>query len=123
MEHHFADLPPRIQRHLRAITESSSLPAGEESLQLLTRNWIDKRKLFASQIASLDMLELTEFTADDPRAVLLLSYSGSLISLESRRAEEGRAFEYASIKLRQDVPALTTANGVLIQGDLKTDQV
>ncbi|AFG36267.1 HU family DNA-binding protein [Spirochaeta africana] len=119
----FTDLPPRIQKHLRGITESSGLPPGEDSLQLLTRNWIEKRQLFSAQIASLDMIELPEVAANDPRAVLLLTWSGSLISLETPDADGGRGFEYASIKLRHDVPGLTTAAGVEIDGNLTVDQV
>lgn len=117
----FTNLPSRIQHHLRSVTESSGLPPGDESLQLLARNWIEKRDLFNRQIAGLDMLELEEFTPDDPRAVLLLTYSGSLISLEAGGSTRG--FEYASINLRHDVPGLTTASGVSLKSAVAIDHI
>ncbi|MFW5800620.1 MAG: HU family DNA-binding protein [Spirochaeta sp.] len=118
----FNALPARIQKHLRGITESSGLPPGDESLQLLARNWIEKRSLFESQIESLDMLEPAGLASEDPRAVLLLTYSGSLIGLEAE-SNGSRRFEYASIKLRHDVPDVTTADSVVINDDLAVDQV
>ena len=77
----FEDLPARIQRHLESVTESSGLPPGKDSLARITANWIEKRDLFAEQTALLDMQELDELAPDDPRGVLVLTYSGSLLSL------------------------------------------
>ncbi|MDC7233851.1 MAG: HU family DNA-binding protein, partial [Spirochaetales bacterium] len=49
----------------------------------------------------LDMEEVEELSADDPRAGLLLTFSGSLVTLGYG---EERWLEYASISLRTDVP-------------------
>ena len=107
----FEDLPSHIQTHLRAITESSGLPPGEQSLALITRNWLEKQRLFTDQIRLLEMKELDLFEADDPRGAILLTYSGSLISL-GRLTEGGRSLEYASIRLRSDVPRLVKDDAV-----------
>jgi nucleoid DNA-binding protein len=120
----YEDLPERIQRHLQSITESSGLPPGEESLRRITENWLEKRRLFREQSASLDMHELEEFAVDDPRGVLALTYSGSLVSLgpSSGDGGDGRRFEYASIKLRADVPDLVAEEGIALAEPLQRDR-
>ena len=75
------ELPERIQRHLKSITASSGLPPGDESLERITENWLEKRRLFREQTALLEMRGLDTFDVADPRGVLLLTYSGSLVSL------------------------------------------
>src|SRR6056297_1117620 len=77
----YEDLPERIQRHLQSITESSGLPPGEDSLARITANWIEKRDLFEEQTGLLDMRDIEELSPDDSRGVLVLTYSGSLLSL------------------------------------------
>jgi len=114
----YEELPERIQNHLRSITESSGLPPGDESLRLITENWLAKRRMFEQQTEALDMQRPEHFAGDDPRGVLLLTYSGSLISLGANN-ENGRWFEYASIKLRNDVPDLIQETGVSLAGDVE----
>lgn len=136
----FEDLPERIQRHLQSITESSGLPPGEDSLARITANWIEKRDLFEEQTELLDMRDIEELLPDDGRGVLVLTYSGSLLSLgpvggESERAgggagetagggetpAAGRRFEYASIPLRADVPSLVREDDVRLEGPIRRD--
>ncbi len=117
----FEDLPHHIQAHLRAIADSSGLPPGGDSLERITRNWLEKRRLFSEQIRLLDMHELETLEVDDPRGAILLTYSGSLISL-GRREESGRALEYASIQLRSDVPRLVRDSGVRPESAIRVDQ-
>lgn len=126
----FQDLPPRIQRHLESITESSGLPPGEDSLARITANWIEKRDLFAEQTALLEMHEIDELAPEDPRGVLVLTYSGSLLSLgaadtaggDTPGAAPGRRFEYASMPLRADVPSLVREDTVQLAENLRRDE-
>jgi nucleoid DNA-binding protein len=127
----FENLPERIQRHLESITESSGLPPGEDSLARITANWVEKRDLFDEQTGLLEMVDLEELSPDDPRGVLVLTYSGSLLSLGPRAAGDtaaaegtraGRRFEYASIPLRADVPSLVREDGVELDGSLRRDE-
>lgn len=121
VEHTFSQLSPRIKRHLESVTESSGLPPGEDSLARITTNWLDKRRLVEDQAAALDMQEVEHVAADDPRALLLLTYSGSLIAIGIRRSS-GRWFEYASIALRDDVPDLVQGDSVTLSADVRVDQ-
>ena len=113
-------LTDRVKRHLRSITESSGLPPGQESLDRITANWIEKRRMFEEQIGLLEMDMPSELADEDARGIILLTYSGSLVAL-GRNAGQGRWFEYASIKLRSDVPGLVKANGVTIEGSIAID--
>lgn len=127
----YENLPERIQRHLESITESSGLPPGEDSLARITANWVEKRDLFDEQTGLLEMVDLEELGPDDPRGVLVLTYSGSLLSLGPRAGSDtaaaegtraGRRFEYASIPLRADVPSLVREDGVELDGSLRRDE-
>lgn len=110
----------RVLRHLRAVSESSGLPPGEDSLRRITENWIGKRRMFESQTRLLGMEMPTRLAVEDSRGVILLTYSGSLITL-GRSSGGGRTFEYASIKLRNDVPAFVRAEGVTVSHEISVD--
>lgn len=122
MEKVLNSLPEHIQVHLREIMHSSGLPDNEESLEAISKNWMDKKNLFQAQIKSLDMIETGTFAADDPRAALALTYSGSLISLGPPR-NGGRRMEYYSITLRADVPEMLKAPEARIKADTGADKI
>jgi nucleoid DNA-binding protein len=113
-------LPENIQRHLRSVTETSGLPNNDESFALIATNWLEKKKMFEAQIRSLDMIEVDSLPGDDRRPTLLLTYSGSLISVGTLKNGK-RWIEYASIKLRSDVPALVIMPDSGLANDMKTD--
>jgi nucleoid DNA-binding protein len=115
------EITERVERHLRAVAESSGLPPGEESFKRITDNWLEKRRMFAEQTRLLGMEVTGELGAEDPRGAIMLTYSGSLITL-GRTGTEGRWFEYASIKLRNDVPGFVKAEGVSVRPPVKTDE-
>jgi nucleoid DNA-binding protein len=105
MSDELSGLPARVRSHLEKITRSSGLPDTRESFEKMARIWLEKKRLFEEQIRALDMEEIRTFARNDPRGALLLSYSGSLISLGTPVGEIRRV-EYASIPLRADVPDL-----------------
>jgi len=114
------ELSATVRSHLKKITRSSGLPDTEESFQKMASVWLEKRRLFEEQIRALDMEEIESFANDDPRGALLLSYSGSLISLGTLSVG-GRRVEYASISLRADVPDLVVMDRSGLAGDIRID--
>jgi nucleoid DNA-binding protein len=111
-------LSAAIKAHLQGLIKSSGLPETEDSLAEMARVWFEKKDMFEAQIRALDMRELDRFSADDPRGALLLTWSGSLLSLGPSGADRaGRRTEYASIELRTDVPHLALSE----QGELESD--
>jgi len=129
MSDYTSRLPERIRAHLKGILAQGAtvLPDTEESLHTLARVWVDKRSLFDRQTRSLAMRECGEFPAEDPRAALLLTYSGSLISLGSLPASAGsqaprRRVEYASIGCRSDVPDLLVVEQTRLAETIAVDR-
>jgi nucleoid DNA-binding protein len=120
MSDEIRELSATVRSHLKKITRSSGLPDTEESFQQMASVWLEKRKLFEEQVRALDMEEIEFFAGDDPRGALLLSYSGSLISLGTLSGG-GRRVEYASISLRADVPHLAVMERSGLAGDIRVD--
>jgi nucleoid DNA-binding protein len=110
-------LPEGILRHLKGVIASSGLPFTEETLEALVKAWVEKQRMFEGQTRALDMQDARDFRFDDPRGVLLLTYSGSLVSLGPLE-EAGRHVEYASIHLRTDVPHLVRVERVKLESGL-----
>lgn len=120
MKENIDQLPENIKQHLHNITKSSGLPDNEASFNLIANNWIEKNEMFEGQIRSLDMVEINSFKKDDLRPAILLSYSGSLVSL-GPDSNGKRWIEYASIKLRQNVPNLLVGNNAELNNDIFVD--
>jgi len=116
-EHETNFIPPRIREHLKNLLQSTELPSTDKSLQLLLEAWAEKDRLFSAQVKALDFESLQSFEAEDPRGLLVLTISGSLISLYPQ-VDEQRRLEYASIELRRDVPKILKGTGVSISHGL-----
>jgi hypothetical protein len=82
--------------------------------------WLRKKSMFEGQVKALDMKQLAELSADDPRGALLLTWSGSLVSVGPLETA-GRRVEYASIELRTDVPGLAVTDSARLDGSLRVD--
>lgn len=119
MEESFAALPEAVQEHLKGILPSSGLPENDESLAALADVWVKKRDMFSRQVQSLDMVEADRFAVSEQGAALMLTYSGSLVSLGTAPQEEIRWVEYASIKLRQDVPDILKEESVKLADEVR----
>ncbi len=122
MGEYFEQLPPNIQVHVKEITKSSGLPEGEKSIELISRAWLEKRRMFEEQIRNLHMEEIDHLGKDDQRGALMLTYSGSLLSM-STLSSGSRGVEYASIGLRKDVPASLQKEATRTIGDICADHI
>ncbi|MBN1699152.1 MAG: HU family DNA-binding protein [Spirochaetales bacterium] len=121
MDERVKNLPGNIQTHLRSVTASSGLPDTDESYEKIALNWIEKKKMFEDQIKSLDMIAADSLDRDDEHAALLYTYSGSLITLGGNTGK-GRWVEYASIKLRSDVPDVVAVPVTELSDNIRVDE-
>ena len=127
------NLPEEIREHLRQLVQrgelksagqagvsNTGLESEEASFERLAAAWIEKEQLFSGQTAALDMQPLPQgdqIEPDDERGMLLLTNSGSLLSLWP--ATDGRReMEYASIPMRSDVPEILRGRSVAIDGPI-----
>jgi len=121
MSEPMSQLSPRMREHIEAITRSSGLPYDQESFARMAGAWLEKRQMFEQQARALAMQEVEGLPAVDPSGALILTYSGSLISIEP--AEGGvRRVEYASIPLRADVPSVAIAENARLERGLRVDE-
>jgi hypothetical protein len=111
-----------IRGHLSRLVKTAGLPDNEDSLQRLETAWLEKMESFDSQVEEKGMETVESFSADEEKGALLMTYSGSLITLGP--AEEGkRAVEYRSIGLRNDVPQSADAESSSLTADVAVDTV
>lgn len=120
MGEYFNQLPDRIQKHIPEVLKSSGLPETEEFLEKMANTWLEKKVMFEEQIKTLDMEETDFFAKEDERGALLLTYSGSLISIGTLK-QGVRWAEYASIEFRQDVKAIVMREGAKIANDINIE--
>ena len=118
------ELPENVQRHVVAVAEETGIYPPEAAIERMAQVWFEKRRLFLEQTNALGMTGVDLLSPDDPRGVLLLTYSASLIVLgpPTGDADHGRSFEYASIKARTDVPELLTADNVRLTTEVTVGQ-
>lgn len=121
MEESLSNLPDYIKKHLESVLKSSDLPNTKDSYDKISKIWIEKKEMFEGQTKNLEMIEVESLEENDKRAILVLTYSGSLVSLGSL-SNNKRWLEYASIKLRNDVPEILKAENILVSGDMKINQ-
>lgn len=117
---YFDQIPNKVKPHLINITETSGLKSSDESVELIAKNWIHKDSLFTDQIKAVGMKFISSFDITDSRGFILLTYSGSLISV-SPKINNFRDLEYASIKLRHDVPDILNAEKVKLLNNIHVD--
>lgn len=117
----FEDLPEAIRKQLLSLIQDSGLDGDEETRNRLAVIWDEKYRLFTGQVGALGMELVPELGKEDTRGAVLLTYSGSLISLGPLRGRS-RWLEYASIKLRTDVPELVRGDKASLAGPIRLDQ-
>lgn len=116
MEEYFAKVSEEVQNHLKQLVGSVNLPEGEDALETLAKGWLEKEESFMAQIGERNLEEARDFSVEEPRGGLLMTYSGSLLTI-GPIGEEGRKVEYASVGLRTDVPESAEAEGSVISSD------
>ncbi len=117
----YEGLPAPIKAQLDALLSDSGLSGDPAAAENLASVWAEKFRLFQGQTSALGMDQVEELAPDDDRAAIFLTYSGSLISLGPRRGKD-RWLEYASIKLRVDVPDLVRGDKANLAAAAKLDQ-
>jgi nucleoid DNA-binding protein len=115
-EAYFDRLPERVKPHVAEVTKSSGLPQTGESVERISKCWLEKMKMFDDQVAALRMAEAESFPRECPKGALLFTYSGSLLCLGTSRGGK-RYAEYASIGLRKDVPDISKREEAELESD------
>jgi hypothetical protein len=122
MGNYLEQIPTEIQDHIRNITKSSGLPDTEESVETIAQAWLEKKRIFEEEIQKRGMEEIDDFEEEEDRGALMLTYSGSLLTL-GPLLDGSRNVEYISIGLRGDVPESAHHENAKLSGDVAVDEV
>lgn len=114
-------LESHIQEHIKMIAKSSGLPQSDESIEEIARAWWEKKESFESKIAEQGMEEADTLATDSEKGAIMLTYSGSLLTVGPLNDEGSRKVEYTSIGLRQDVPDSAEKEGAKLKKDAAID--
>ncbi len=107
------DLPKEVKRHLTGLAAELDREDDEAFLLELLAVWTRKATLFEDQARALHLELVDSVPRNDPRGALVLTYSGSLLSIGPDTDKTlGRWVEYSSIKLRTDVPDVLVDHGI-----------
>jgi len=117
MGEHYQAVAEQVRDHLKDLVKTAGLPDTEESLEILAQGWLEKQASFHEQTKSNEMEEADTFELEHGRGALVMTYSGSLLTI-GPETEEGRTVEYASIGLRKDVPELLRRSASVLTGDV-----
>ncbi len=115
---YFEQIPAAVRDHLKGITKSSGLPAGDESLEMMSEAWLGKQEAFEREISARDMEVVDSLDKDDPRGAVVMTYSGSLINIGPLTGD-GRSTGYSSIGLRTDVPDILDCEAAMLARDVE----
>ncbi len=117
----FDELPVEIRSQIESLLEEGAKPATQEQKEKYAQIWKNKLELFTGQIANIGMDFVTCLEMSDARGCILLTYSGSLISIGPATGGK-RSLEYASIKFRHDVPDFVQGKGITLPKDIRIDE-
>lgn len=99
----FDEVAPEVQNHIRKLVKTAGLEETDESLEMLSSGWLEKQSSFFEQTKQKNMEEVETLELEDSRGALVMTYSGSLISI-GPDVDGHRSVDYVSIGLRGDVP-------------------
>ncbi len=114
MAEYFDELDPKVADHISSLRKSVKIEDDGEALETLARAWKEKEDAFVHQILVRKMEMVDEFDPyDENGGVLLLTYSGSLLSV-GPIVDGKRTATYASIGMREDVPEFAESEDAVL---------
>lgn len=119
MGENFAGVAEAVKPHILTLVKTAGLPDTEDSLELLAGGWLEKQNTFFEETKRQNMEETDSLELDDPRGALILTYSGSLLTVGPEQ-DGNRSVEYVSIGLRHDVPETASAESASFMADIRT---
>jgi len=122
MGEYMNQIPEKLRNHIQQIIKTSGLPEGEESEEKIAQGWLEKSRIFEEKIAEYNMEEVESLEIDEESGALILTYSGSLITL-GPLVEGVRNVQYSSIGLRKDVPESASRENSVLSGDIILDEI
>ena len=122
MGDNFSRVSEKVQNHLKQLSGSVQLTdSTEDPLEILAGGWLEKDEVFNNQIEENEMEISDSFSSSEMRGGLVMTYSGSLISLGPLE-ENSRQTEYTSVGFRTDVPDFLEQADAQLAEDISIDR-
>ena len=124
MGEYYSNVSEKVQNHLKQLAGSVKLLDGEQdALEVLAKAWLEKEELFGEQLEKNEMEPVDSISADEERGALIMTYSGSLLSIGPNAKDgSGRRVEYNSVGFRTDVPEKLEQDDAALSNDTAIDQ-
>jgi hypothetical protein len=122
MGEYLDQIPEPVQDHIRQITKTSGLGEGEDAVETIAKAWLEKKQIFENRVRENHLEEVESYAPDEQRGALLMTYSGSIISV-GPQSDGTRNVEYASIGLREDVPERAAHDAAKLSSEVAVDSV
>ena len=106
-------LPEEIREHLASLKGPAGLQDDPDADELLAQGWLEKNDAFERHTSERGMVPIESFDKDDPRGLLIMTWSGSILSV-GPLFEGDREIAYASIGVRRDVPQMSVRQDSLL---------
>jgi len=107
--------------HLEKIASKNSCELNQECVELIVKGFVEKLECFDNLVKDNSLEEIKYFNKDDPSGVLVITYSGSLLSIGPLK-NGVRKSRYASIGIRRDVPKIATDDFSTLLSDISMDK-
>ncbi len=114
------ELNPEILNHLQKIASRYD-HGSDDYLDSLIKSWKKKEKIFMKQVKSLHMTIESSIPADEKRAFIALTFSGSILGVGPAGQKGMRQVIYASVGLRKDVPDRLLEENLSVKGAVELD--
>jgi hypothetical protein len=115
-------LPERVREHVRQLVEPAGLAGVEGAEEQLAEGWLEKHKAFDQNTAARGMAPAADFSADEVGGALVMTYSGSIVSI-GPMVDGQREVAYASVGARRDVPRMTSRQDSRLAADIAVDRI
>jgi hypothetical protein len=102
--------------------EPAGLADTENAEELLAQGWLEKHEAFEHHTTARGMIPVDSFKRDEPSGALIMTYSGSIVSVGPMTDGE-RDVAYASIGVRRDVPQMSVKQDSRLATDARKDEV
>jgi hypothetical protein len=107
MEDVLSKMPGALSKHIESLMSSCGFDTDPQLRKKFIRNWL-KKKAFFDKIVEHQGFRLTDrIGADFKEGIILLTYSGSLLTLSPETGDGKRELVYSSIEMRKDVAVKT----------------
>ncbi|MBN1413138.1 MAG: hypothetical protein JW969_20025 [Spirochaetales bacterium] len=108
MEDILQKMPEALSAHLKSLMKVSGFDADSKSQKAFIKNWLKKKALFDKIVEHQDFQIVTRIDPGFRGGIVLLTYSGSLLTVAPEDESGSREIVYNSIDMRKDVVQKTT---------------